>query len=247
MSATPVKRRARAKKPETEAAPPALECQFCKRTFVREDLFVVHMCAQKQRWLDRDIPHVRLAFSCYQRFYTLSYGTKRGGQRTYEEFARSPYYMAFVKFARYIRSINAVSWEAFLDYLIRGSVKIDRWDSPVVYEAYIRDLNRRESPDAAVERNILLMQQWAIDNGEPWEDFFRKVATPLATLWIRTGRISPWVLYTAPSAPELLGRMSEEQLALIESYVDPKFWQAKLASHADDVKQIRTILEEAGC
>ncbi len=245
MSVTPAKsRRRNAKAP---AEPEGFACEFCKRSFSRESAFLVHMCGQKQRFLDRDLPHVRLAFAVYQRFYQLSYGAKRATAKSYEDFARSPYYAAFVRFGRYVRSMNVVAWEAFVDYLIRGAVKLDRWESPVIYEAYIRDLNRRESADAAIERNILLMQQWSIDTGEAWVDFFRKVPTTLATQWIRSGRISPWVLYTAPSATDLFSRMSDEQLTLIESYIDPSFWKAKLDRHIDDVESIKAILKEAGC
>lgn len=194
--------------------------------------------------MDKDQQHVKLGFRVFLRFHEMNYVGRK--QRTYEDFIRSQFYSAFTKFGRYLLNINAVNPNAFIDFLIKTGVKIDKWESPLVYETYIRELNKKETPDAAVERNILLMQQWAMSTGESWVDFFRKVSPSQATLWIQSGRISPWVLFTASSASELFTRMSDEQLELVQKHVDPDFWSIKLKRNKEDVDSIRAILDEAG-
>lgn len=222
-------------------------CNFCKKTYVTERAYLTHLCSLKQRYLDRDLQHVKMAYAIYQHWWTVSYGAKRGMKRTYDDFMRSRQYMDFVRFGRYLREIDAINPMAFVDYLIRGGAKISDWQKPSVYEVYLRDLTRRETPTAAIERNILLMEQWATRSGEQWTDFFRKIAPALAVTWIRSGRISPWVLYTAPSADALFSRLSDEQIALIESYIDPVFWRKKLDEHKEDKNHIEEILADAGC
>ena len=202
------------------------------------------MCEKKRRFGDKDLKHVRMAFLVYQRFYEINYRSKK--LKTYDQFIDSRFYIPFVTFGRYLQDINAINPMAFVDFLIKLGLPIDKWKSPTVYETYIRELNKRESPDAAVERNILLMQQWSSESGEHWTDFFRKVKPPLATLWIRSGRISPWVLFVASSAAELFGRMSDEQMQIVESVLDPGFWGEKLENHKEEVEHIRSILDEAG-
>ncbi len=120
------------------------------------------------------------------------------------------------------------------------------WEAGFVYEQFVRELAKKEPADAAFERNILIMKQWETDYNEPWYDFFRKVNTNTATALIRAGRLSPWLLYTAQTAHELLQRMTEEQMAMIEQYVTPVFWERKLAEHPDDVKFIKEALKDAG-
>lgn len=236
-------------RPKAEAVTedtPQFVCTFCPRpkTFKYESAFLKHMCTRKQRFIDRDEKHVKLAFWIYQRFYEIA--CKGRKQQTYEQFAASQFYIAFTKFGKHMLDINAVSPQAFVDHLIRTQVPVDRWTSPTVYETYLRELNKKESADAALERNFLLMQQWSVETGEEWTDFFRKVPPALAVLWIRSGRISPWVLYTAPSSADLFGRLSDEQINLIQQALDPDFWGPKLEASAGEVEAIRTILQDAG-
>ena len=97
----------------------------------------------------------------------------------------------------------------------------------------------------AVERNILLMEQWGREYNENWVDFFRKVPTAQATTWIRKGRISPWLLYCGVGTA-LFERMSDEQLGLIKEWINPIFWTGKIRDNKAEVDQIKAILEEAG-
>jgi hypothetical protein len=165
----------------------------------------------------------------------------------FEEFARSTLYGAFVRFGRYVGEINAISPHLFVDFLLKAEVKIDRWCNASVYETYLRELNKIESPDAAVERNILLMQAWANERPERhWTNFFREVEPALAAQWIKSGRVSPWVLMVAASAADLLTRMSDEQIGVVNTAVDPAFWEKMIEKHRAEVDQIRQIMAEAG-
>jgi hypothetical protein len=234
----------RQKKPKADAKAEGFTCEFCKKQYQQEKSFLVHMCAKKQRFLDRGEKYVKLGFWVYQRFHNLSYNHRK--EKTFEDFANSQFYTSFTRFGRYLLNINAVNMQGFVDFLIKASIPIDEWQSPIVYETYVRELNKRESADAAVERNILLMEQWAVETGEHWTDFFRKIEPTLATAWIRSGRISPWVLYTASSASNLMQRMSEEQVELTRQALDPAFWGAKLETDTEEVDRIRAILDSAG-
>jgi len=97
-----------------------------------------------------------------------------------------------------------------------------------------------------LERNFLLMQQWANDTGDHWQDFFRRVEPPLAALWIASGRISPWVLFVASSAHDLLNRFSPEQHAILDAAIDLGFWRLKIKHHQHDVDIIRAMLTDHG-
>jgi hypothetical protein len=205
---------------------------------------LAHACEKKRRWLSRDEKAYKMAFLVFRKFYDVNFRSMK--PRTYEDFMVSSHFTAFVKFGKYLLDIQAINPEAFVDFLLKAEVPMKNWTVGFVYEQYIRELNKRESAESAVSRNILLMQQWEMESGLPWNEFFKHVSPNLATAYIRSGRLSPWVLYTAGTSHELMERFSEEQLKMIEQYVDPRFWQRKFSEHKDEVDFIKEILNEAG-
>lgn len=219
-------------------------CDFCKRTFTAEDKLLIHVCEPKRRHQQRDEKPVKFAFIAYQHFFRHSMRGKP--LPSYESFAKNNLYLAFVRFGRYVQDINAVNPLGFVDFLLHVTAPIDKWISPTLYNTYIRELNKNETPLDALERNILLMQTWARDTGNDWREFFHKVEPPLAALWISNGRISPWMLFVAASAHDLMQRLQADQTALIERSIDPEFWRLKIERHQHDVEIIREVLAEHG-
>jgi hypothetical protein len=202
-----------------------------------------HVCVQKRRHLQREDKPVVMGFIAFEQFYVRSMHQKN---ISFDKFAKSDFYDEFVRFGRYLIDLDAVNKLGFIDFLLRLEIPLHRWTQATLYATYIRELNKSETPIDALERNFLLMQQWANATGEPWRDFFRRVETPLATLWISSGRISPWVLCLASSAQQLLARFTPEQVMIVEKAVDAKFWQLKIQHHHQDVEIIRQTLREHG-
>jgi len=200
------------------------------------------MCEQKRRYSDRDEPYARIGFAAYQHFYTRHMGQRT--PLTHKQFATSDYHGGFIRFGKYALSINMIQPLAFVDFLLRIEVPIDRWTQPDWYARYIRELNKNETPLEAIERNFMLMKQWSRDTGYDWGDFFRQIAPPLAALWIINGRISPWLLFTASSATDLLRRFNTEQKMMVDKAIDITYWKERLARHKGDVERIRTLLAE---
>jgi hypothetical protein len=233
------------RKAKVKAKPKSnFSCNFCKRGFVREDSLLVHVCEQKRRFLQRDEKPNKLGFMAYQQFFMRS--MRHREPPSYEKFAKSTLYLAFVRFGRHMMELNAVNPLGFVDFLLRLEAPIDRWISPTLYETYIRELNKNETPLDALERSFSVMQHWASDTGEKWQDFFRLIDVPLAALYIANGRISPWVLFIATTAHDLMQRFNPEQEALIDRCVDADFWRLKIQRHRADVETIREVLAEHG-
>ena len=72
------------------------QCEFCKKVFKRESSIVNHTCEGKRRWLDKDLQSNRIGFQTWLVFYEKNTMAKK--PRTYNDFIKSPYYLAFVKF-----------------------------------------------------------------------------------------------------------------------------------------------------
>jgi hypothetical protein len=219
-------------------------CQFCSKTFQRERTLSAHLCEQKRRWLNKDEKYVVLGFLAFRRFYEISMGEKK--EKTYDQFSSSQYYTAFTKFGRHMLNINAVDPESFIDFVIRSSISVDKWCNETVYETYIHELNKKETAERALERGIILMQEWGNDNDKPFNVFFRDNSRSRIIHWIRSGRISPWIIFNCDSGVELLSEFNDQELKLVNDYMDPDFWTRKFQVRKNDVNFVRNVLEKAG-
>ena len=214
---------------------------------MKEASLINHSCEKKRRWHQRDEPHARLAFIAWSRFYELnSFGKKKEFKNNQRNFIDSQYYRGFVRFGRHMRDLNAVEPAKFIDYVIKNNLPIDKWTHDFVYEQYIRELTRQETAEEALERNIMLMNEWSMQSGESWNEFFKKVNTNQAVAWLRSGRISPWLLYNVDSAVDFFERCTPEQLGMIKEYAPPGPWKIKFNKNNDSCDFIRTTLRNNG-
>jgi hypothetical protein len=222
----------------------SFECQYCQKKFKSEKTIMVHVCEPKRRYMNKDEKYSRLAFYAFNRFYEMTQTI--GKPIEFDMFAKSKFYLGFTKFGKHVLNINAINPEEFIDFVIRNSVKLDKWTSDSVYETYIQELNRKESADRAVERSILLMQKWGEEYDRPFNKFFEEVSKPLAIHYIKSGRISPWVIFNCDNGAELIDSLSDHELTLINDCLEPAFWTRKFNARAEDVQFVKMILKKAG-
>ena len=90
-------------------------CQYCNHSFTKEKTLVVHVCEQKRRALAKNEKHVLIGYETYNQFYKLNQNSK--GNKSYEDFARSPYYNAFVKFGSFVSNVNPLYPDKFINYI----------------------------------------------------------------------------------------------------------------------------------
>lgn len=217
-------------------------CSHCNKEFIRESSLLNHMCEKKRRWIIKDEKFVKISFYAYQEFYRIGFSRKK----EYEDFICSHYYSDFIVFGKYLCGIHIIEPQEFVTFVLTTGLKIKDWCKDWVYEEFVRYQTDRESADKATERNILLMQQWSIQTGLHWTEFFRQITTTLAVSYIKSGRISPWVLYNSVSGMELLDRMSDEELGIVSQYINPKKWHKKFDKYAEDVDLIKDVCNAAG-
>jgi len=221
------------------------KCKYCPATFVKETTLSAHMCERKRRLLAEHNRENQIALQIWLKFLKFTTPNSKK-QKTYSDFISSRVYTGFVKFARHVIDLNPYDFESFIDFVFRYGVKLDDWCKAYVYEAWIREYNKKETVDRAAERSILLMRTWAETTGEDWHKFFKLVNTNQAVHWIRTGRISPWVLYATKAGESLVDRFNAEQIEMVAEYIEPKHWQFKVARQADDANWIEKTFDNAG-
>lgn len=218
-------------------------CQYCSKAFMQEKTLVVHVCEQKRRHLARGEKHAILGYETYNQFYKRSQNSK--GDKTYEEFTRSPYYTAFVKFGSFVSNVSPLYPDKFIDYVVTSGVKLDHWCRDELYDKYVVDLIKKEPVEVALERSIVHMQNWADDNQAQWNHYFSYVSLSRATFDIKDGKISPWLVLNSITGRDMLKKFNDEQLNAIGAIMDVPFWMNKFKKLPADTELVKQIVKES--
>ena len=219
------------------------KCEHCSKEFVKEKTLVVHVCEQKRRHMSKGEKHVQAGLLTYQRFYELTQKAKQ--TKTFDEFASSPYYTAFVKFGSFLANTNPIYPERFIEFVIKSGIKLDHWCRDELYDTYISELIKIEPADGAIQRTIKTMMDWGDGNNAPWEHYFQYVNLNRATHDIKEGLTSPWMVLNSKSGKEMLKRMNDEQLDIVGPIIDPNYWSRRFKSLPADVELVKDVIKEA--
>jgi hypothetical protein len=205
------------------------------------------MCEPKRRHQNQTDPDVQMGFKAYLRFYEITQGSAK--LKTYDDFAASNFYSAFVKFGRHCRGIRCVNFASYTDWLLKNNKKLDQWSKDDFYREWMQQYLRKESVDDAIERAFVEMQELAdsdpkLENN--FANYFTKVAQNKICWQISSGRISAWIVYNCETGINFLATLNEEQLTIIMPWIDPDFWQQKFKDYLADVEYVKSILQKAG-
>lgn len=220
------------------------KCKWCNRSFRSEKTLMAHMCVRKRRWADREMSHVRLGFRVYQMFYEMTtFSTK---PKTIEDFIRSQYYEGFTKFGRACQTNEYLNPTKYAEWLISRSKKLADWPKDTTYNDFLSEYVKKEPGMKALERNIIYLSEWEKESGIPWSEYFKQVPTPRAVHDIKAAKISPWLIYLSDTGVELLSRLSDEQVEMVDPVIDVQFWLSVFDSKQEDTELVKETCLAAG-
>lgn len=220
------------------------KCKWCEKAFRNERTLSAHMCPKKRRWADKDMTHCRLGYRVYQLFYDLTVMNSK--TRTEEDFIRSQYYDGFVKFGRACIFNEWLHPEKYAEWLIKKGVKLADWHKDKTYDQYLLEYVKKETGLRALERTILYLAEWQAETQNDWQDYFKTVTTNRAVYDIRSCKISPWVLYLCETGDQLLTRLSDEQVKMIDHVIDANFWMKLFQENPEEVDEVQDTCKAAG-
>ncbi len=219
-------------------------CEFCGRTFRRESTVMRHICEYKHRWVEKDRKGNRLGFQSWLQFYKKTSAKKNN--LTYQDFIKSAYYTAFVKFGNYCAEVNVINISRFVDWLLKNQIKIDTWTSDQTYTKYLIEYLREEDPYDAIERSVITTTELAEAETIRVQDALRYCNRNKLCYAITTGKLSPWILYQSESGKQFLGELNETQVKMVIDYINPELWAIKFKRDVNIVPEIKDILTTAG-
>lgn len=220
------------------------KCVHCNKSFMKDKTLVAHMCERKRRALQKDEKRVQAGFMAFNRFWQLTQNAKN--PKTYDNFADSSYYNAFVKFGSFINNVNPLYPDKFVDYVIKSGVKLDHWCRDELYERYLFDMLKTEPVESAVQRTLQTMMEWGDANNANYAHYFNYVSLNKAVHDILNGKISFWIILNSAPGKTMIGNMSDEQLMMIAPVFDVPFWMKKFKQSPADVALVQEICAEVG-
>lgn len=230
----------------TSESKPSYKCRYCGKEYSKESTLAAHLCEQKRRFQQEKETGVQLGLRAYLRFYEITQGSAR--LKSYEDFATSPYYNAFVRYGRYLVNIRAVNTASFTDWLLKNNKKLDYWCKDTLYNEWLLEYLKREAVQDALERGLKEMQDYADSHPElanGFTDYFRYGNVNRILHHITTGRISPWILFNCETGREFLSSLGDQQVAIIAEYIAPDYWQKKFKDYLADTEWVKEVLTQA--
>ena len=219
-------------------------CVHCGKSFMKDKTLVAHMCERKRRALQRDEKRVQAGFMAFNRFWQLTQNNKK--PKSYDNFADSSYYNAFVKFGGFVNNVNPLYPDKFIDYVIKSGVKLDHWCKDELYERYLLDMIKVEPVESAVQRTLKTMMEWGDEHGHEFSQYFSQVSLSKAVYDIQNGKISPWVILNSASGQSMVRGMSDEQLEMIAASFDVPYWLRRFRELPADTALVKEICDEVG-
>jgi hypothetical protein len=202
------------------------------------------MCEPKRRFQEQNERGVQLGLHAYLKFYELTQGSAK--LKTFEDFAASPYYRAFVKFGRYCVEVKAINPPRFVEWLLKNNKKIDHWARDTMYTEYLVEHLRVENVNDALARAMEFSIDWSEQTSNPAEDCLRYGNTNALVYAVTAGRISPWIVYNCESGQKFLSELDATQIAMIWSYIDSEIWMKKFGDYVADQEYVKEMLAKAG-
>ena len=219
-------------------------CVHCGKSFMKDKTLVAHMCERKRRALQKDEKRVQAGFMAFNRFWQLTQNNKK--PKSYDNFADSSYYNAFVKFGGFVNNVNPLYPDKFIDYVIKSGVKLDHWCKDELYERYLLDMIKVEPVESAVQRTLKTMMEWGDEHGHEFSQYFSQVSLSKAVYDIQNGKISPWVILNSASGQSMVRGMSDEQLEMIAASFDVPYWLRRFRELPADTALVKEICDEVG-
>lgn len=218
-------------------------CEFCEREFMRESTIMKHLCETKRRWQDRDKRGNRIGYNSWVQFFNKNSNKKK---KEYMDFAKSPYYTAFVKFGNYCVDAQVINVPRYVDWLLKNEISIDNWNRDKNYTKFIIEFLRSEDPLDAIARSIETAIIIAEKDKIQTKDILRYGNRNSICFEITKGKISPWMLFHSESGLKFIESLDITQQKMILDYISPEQWAIKFTKNKNIIPEIKELLRVGG-
>ena len=219
-------------------------CRYCGRTFSSEKTVARHLCEQRRRYDQRNTLFCTYGFEAYSAIQTQFLG--RNHKKTEEDFRKSDFYLACVKWGHFVIDIHCINTSKYLEWLLKLNVPIDQWALDNVYDCWLQAFVLTEDPWEAFERSMKKTAEWGEEVDKPFKDYFRAAGTARVLTDVRKGWITGWILFCSESGTDWLKGLSSGDLELVWAWLDVSRWKIRLEKYHKEVTEFCHLCQTAG-
>ncbi len=219
-------------------------CEYCKREFSQERTLFSHICEPGRRAKQKDLPHVRIGFYAYNRFYELT--QNQDEPKSYQSFCESAYYLAFVRFGQYTIDVKCPDTKSFIDWVIKSEKPIDKWNTDTVYAKFLQNFLITENYMDAAQRTLMAMADWSDEHKSAFNHYFKYATSNRIIHDILMSNISPWIIYCSDSGKEWLSKLDSNELEILLPWINPDKWAKILNFKIVEKHEIEKLCINAG-
>lgn len=218
-------------------------CKHCKKTFVREDRYMVHECKQMKRLAELKAPSGQAAYN----YYSLWMRAKHRNPPGQDAFVSSNYFRTFNNFVAFTKKVNLPDPQRFIRVMVQKDWSPTMWMEDYAYVEYLEWMDRTMSPLEHATQSIQTLQAFCDAREVPDTAFFDTILPNELAQMIRGKQLSPWLLiFSARYRDFVKTKTSTEQRLIIENLVRPEYWIEKMQAHPAEVKKIKEWIAALG-
>lgn len=168
-------------------------CEYCKRDFVRETMFMNHKCPEHERIEELKTPRGQAAYS----YYSIWMKALKRSVPNIETFSNSRQYNYFTKFHDWVIKAAVPNISTYIQLMVEADVKPVMWCRTTTYELYLAAYDKMVTPEIQFLESMDRLKHIAeTNNVKPSEVYNFLGPIELAKL-IRKRKLSPWFLCTS--------------------------------------------------
>lgn len=220
-----------------------LQCQFCSKSFAREDRYLAHECKLMKRDHEFKTPVGQAAWGFYQRWLK----SQRKTVPSPDTFLSSKFYMSFIKFARFSQQVQLPDVDAFIQLMKDKDFSPVMWTTHEVYTRYIEHLDRTSTPLKQAKTSVDTICRYAEDHRIDTSQFFDTLNAGELIDLLSKRKLSPWLLMFSVKFKEMyISRSTSEQKIKIDTFFRNGYWKKKLEKHSQDKELLKKYVQELG-
>lgn len=219
------------------------KCKYCGKQFVREHHYLNHKCKEMIRDEELRTPTGQAALNYYQ----LWMRTMKRNPPTASAFLTSRYYRTFMNFVEFTRAVDLPKPEKFIWLMVTKNYMPTLWTTDDAYVMYLEFLDRKTPPMEQALMSVDTLIKVADKNNIDLSDVFTVLTVQDLIHMLRTRRLSAWLMLFSKKFQHMYVNVANlDQRLIIDNLIRPEYWEDKVLDHADDVKQIKELIEEMG-
>jgi hypothetical protein len=134
----------------------------------------------------------------------------------------------------------------YVDWLLKEKISLDNWSSDKHYGKFLIEYTRLEDGMDAVRRSVETLLKFAEEENLQIGDVLRYTNANKICHKIVGGKLSPWLLFNSESGRYFLSTLNTGQMQMVFEYINPDIWNIKFMRDKENVKDVQTLLQQAG-